>query len=186
MTRRSCIQFRRHSSPIRAAPRLPKPPPSCPDVHDAARNLLVRASLQHLWRDHPRRAGRRTRRRASLLHHLRRDRTRTADQCGQCRQRRICPHRKLDPSTDTSALRQPPAFNRLSPWPQTSVLRCASVHNVCVQSHVLLTDPADRRTGVCGISVTFQYPFQFWLPFTSLNKQRIWLTASARVRMETQ
>jgi hypothetical protein len=31
-----------------------------------------------------------------------------------------------------------------------------------------------------------QYPFQFWLPFTSLNKQRILLKASARVRMENQ
>jgi hypothetical protein len=39
---------------------------------------------------------------------------------------------------------------------------------------------------VNGISVSFQYPFQFWLPFTSLNKQRILLSASARVRLEDQ
>ena len=43
--------------------------------------------------------------------------------------------------------------------------------------------PIERRQpgapGVCGISVSFQYPFQFWLPFTSLNKQRIWISASA-------
>ena len=40
--------------------------------------------------------------------------------------------------------------------------------------------------GVNGVSVSFQYPFQFWLPFTSLNKQRILLSASARVRLEDQ
>jgi hypothetical protein len=53
-----------------------------------------------------------------------------------------------------------------------------------VQAPVLLTDISTGATGVCGISVSFQYPFQFWLPFTPLNKQRIWITASARVRME--
>lgn len=58
--------------------------------------------------------------------------------------------------------------------------------NVCVQSPVQLTTPTGLVPAVCGISVSFQYPFQFWLPFTSLNQQQIWLTASARVRMETQ
>lgn len=51
--------------------------------------------------------------------------------------------------------------------------------NMCIQAPVQLT-----TTGVCGISVSFQYPFQFWLPFTSLNKQRIWISASARMRLE--
>jgi Flp pilus assembly protein TadG len=55
----------------------------------------------------------------------------------------------------------------------------------CVESPVQLSDTA-TGTGVCGVSVSFQYPFRFWLPFTSLNKQQIWMTASARVRMETQ
>ena len=32
-------------------------------------------------------------------------------------------------------------------------------------------DDYGSGNGVCGISVSFQYPFQFWLPFTSLNKQ---------------
>src|SRR5579859_2043003 len=56
---------------------------------------------------------------------------------------------------------------------------------VCVQTPVQLTSTVGGAAGVCGISVTFQYPFQFWLPFTSLNKQQIFLPASARVRMET-
>lgn len=57
--------------------------------------------------------------------------------------------------------------------------------NVCVQSPVQLSNTA-TGTGVCGVSVSFQYPFQFWLPFTPLNKQQIWLPAAARVRLENQ
>ena len=57
--------------------------------------------------------------------------------------------------------------------------------NICVQAPVQLSDPL-TGTGVCGISVSFQYPYQFWLPFASLNKQRIWLSASALVRLENQ
>jgi len=37
---------------------------------------------------------------------------------------------------------------------------------------------------VCGTVVTFQYPFQFYLPFTSLNLQQITLTAYAQSVME--
>jgi Flp pilus assembly protein TadG len=58
--------------------------------------------------------------------------------------------------------------------------------NVCIQTQVQLTTTTGGATGVCGIAVTFQYPFQFKLPFTSLNNQQIWMTASARVRLETQ
>jgi len=57
--------------------------------------------------------------------------------------------------------------------------------NYCVQAPVQLSDTT-TGTGVCGVSVSFQYPYQFWLPFTSVNKQRIWLSASARVRLENQ
>jgi len=83
--------------------------------------------------------------------------------------------------------------NALSPSPAPIFNSCisgggrvgcdGSINNVCVQSSVLLSSSSG---GVCGISVTFQYPFQFWLPFTSLNKQKIWLTASAHARMENQ
>lgn len=57
--------------------------------------------------------------------------------------------------------------------------------NFCVQAPIQLSDTV-TGSGVCGASVSFQYPFQFWLPFTPLNKQRIWLSASARVRLENQ
>lgn len=63
---------------------------------------------------------------------------------------------------------------------------CANTsNNFCVQAPVQLANLGLGGTGVCGISVSFRYPFQFWLPFTSLNKQQIWISASARVRMET-
>lgn len=62
--------------------------------------------------------------------------------------------------------------------------------NICVQVPVQLTSTGGApniagAAGVCGMSVTFQYPYQFWLPFTSLNNQQILLQASAQVRMET-
>lgn len=57
--------------------------------------------------------------------------------------------------------------------------------NVCVQLPVQISN-ATAATGACGVSVSFQYPYQFWLPFSSLNNQRIYLTASAQVRLENQ
>jgi len=61
-----------------------------------------------------------------------------------------------------------------------------SSSNVCVQTGIQLSNTASGGAGVCGIAVSFQYPFQFWLPFTSLNKQQIWLTATAHARVEAQ
>lgn len=89
---------------------------------------------------------------------------------------------KLNP-----ALAQPPA----TPPTYTTCLggtpSCdlAASGQYCIQAPVrLATDPG--ATGVCGMSVSLQYPFQFWLPFTSLNKQRIWITSSALVKLENQ
>jgi hypothetical protein len=79
----------------------------------------------------------------------------------------------------------PPVFNSCSTG--GGVLCPAGGNaNICVQAPVQFFTAAPGTAGVCGISVSFQYPFQFWLPFTSLNNQKIWLTASARVRMETR
>jgi Flp pilus assembly protein TadG len=93
---------------------------------------------------------------------------------------------KLDP-TKIPPPSSTPAFNTCTVVAGGST-SCAIVSGsqVCVQSPVQLSTTSAGGTGVCGISVSFQYPFQFWLPFTSLNKQRILLTAQARVRMETQ
>jgi Flp pilus assembly protein TadG len=74
---------------------------------------------------------------------------------------------------------------------------CASSSNITVCQEVLLnpssnpttiqscgSPPAPSPTQFCGALVTFQYPFQFNLPFTSLNLQQIILTAQAQSRME--
>jgi hypothetical protein len=88
---------------------------------------------------------------------------------------------KLDP-TQIQSPPSPPVF---APCPGAVSPPSSCSGTICVQAPVLLKDTG-AATGVCGMSVSFQYPFQFWLPFTSLNKQKIWITASARVRMENQ
>jgi len=66
-----------------------------------------------------------------------------------------------------------------------SAVACTNQGNVCVQSHIKLSHTAGPGA-VCGVAVSFAYPYQFWLPFTSLNKQTIQLQAVAHVRMEEQ
>jgi Flp pilus assembly protein TadG len=84
---------------------------------------------------------------------------------------------KLQPPTTTP--------NLLSCVNGTTVNCDSSPGNVCVQESVQLTTPGSGGTGECGIAVSLQYPYQFWLPFTSLNRQLIKLNAAARVRLET-
>ncbi len=85
------------------------------------------------------------------------------------------------------------------PSPQPSLLSCTTgtavscagaasggSSSICIQAPVQLTNTGLGATGLCGISVSFRYPFRFWLPFTSINKQTIWIAASSRVRMETR
>jgi TadE-like protein len=86
---------------------------------------------------------------------------------------------KLDPTLAKSV--PLPLLNACGVFPAG----CNGGPNVCVQAPVQMTSLSSGGAGICGISVSFQYPFQFWLPFTSLSKQRIWISASARVRMET-
>lgn len=63
---------------------------------------------------------------------------------------------------------------------------CGGTGAACVQVPVQLVTTAQGGSNDCGVSVYFQYPFKFWLPFTSLNNQQILLSASARVRIETR
>ena len=87
---------------------------------------------------------------------------------------------KLDPTLT----QVPPSGPAFSACPGASLPPpCSGA--ICVQAPVMLKNTG-AATGVCGISISFQYPFQFWLPFTSLNKQKIWITGSARMRMENQ
>jgi len=57
---------------------------------------------------------------------------------------------------------------------------------ICVRYNVQLpaTLPAGSGAPACGVSVEFQYPYQFFLPFTSLNMQKIMLTADVQMAGE--
>jgi Flp pilus assembly protein TadG len=62
---------------------------------------------------------------------------------------------------------------------------CTTVSNITVCSNALLNSPVSAtQPAQCGIVVGFQYPFTFDLPFTSLNMQKITLSAQAQSRME--
>ena len=80
-----------------------------------------------------------------------------------------------------------------------SVVQCDSAQSsICVQgvshsgggvldqNNIQLASTSTGGAGVCGVSVSFQYPYKFWLPFTSLNRQQIFLRAQAQMRAETQ
>lgn len=93
---------------------------------------------------------------------------------------------KLDPSLAQYPNPQPSAFS----CNDGGALTCNSTAstNFCVQAPIQLprTPQGASPTGLCGVSVSMRYPYRFWLPFTSINKQTIWIVASARVRMENQ
>jgi hypothetical protein len=61
---------------------------------------------------------------------------------------------------------------------------CTTSSNITICRQVLLNPAAGIQPAQCGTMVSFQYPFQFYLPFTSLNMQRIILSAQAQSRME--
>jgi hypothetical protein len=44
--------------------------------------------------------------------------------------------------------------------------------------------PLNSGAPACGVSVQFEYPYQFSLPFTSLNNQQIMLNAGVQMRGE--
>jgi TadE-like protein len=60
---------------------------------------------------------------------------------------------------------------------------CNTSGNISICTNVLLQNAAGV-TGLgaqaCGVDVHFQYPYQFWLPFTSLNNQQLLLTADVQ------
>ncbi|HVN17566.1 MAG TPA: TadE family protein [Dongiaceae bacterium] len=94
---------------------------------------------------------------------------------------------KLDPSLARYPATQPPLLDCRS----GAAVSCAGSSsggssNVCIQLPVQLTNTGSGTTGVCGISVSFQYPYRFWLPFTSINNQTIWISAAASARTETR
>jgi hypothetical protein len=91
-----------------------------------------------------------------------------------------------------SSLNDPIPINSNPPHPLScidfTVLTCsppAGNNNITICRQALLNRSASpNQTPQCGTIVSFQYPFQFHLPFTSLNMQMITLSAQAQSRME--
>jgi TadE-like protein len=67
--------------------------------------------------------------------------------------------------------------------PSLSTGACSLTTNIYVCQNVQL-NPGAGQPIQCGSVVSFQYPFSFYLPFTSLNLQQITLSAQAQSRME--
>jgi Flp pilus assembly protein TadG len=70
------------------------------------------------------------------------------------------------------------------PSPPAPAGGCTTTNNVTVCSSVILNPIGATDPVQCGAIVSFQYPFQFYLPFTSLNMQTVTMTAQAQTRME--
>jgi Flp pilus assembly protein TadG len=70
--------------------------------------------------------------------------------------------------------------------PQAPVVCSVTGDNITICREVLLNQPAltSNQPPQCGTIVSFQYPFTFFLPFTSLNMQTVTLSAQAQSRME--
>lgn len=64
----------------------------------------------------------------------------------------------------------------------------ATVTNVCVQENVALSTTANGGMGTCGVSVSlrYQYPYHFRIPFTGLDLGNMQLPGQAQMRAETQ
>jgi TadE-like protein len=89
----------------------------------------------------------------------------------------------LDPSQ--IKLSNPGLFPCLSPPAPAGGGCTAKLNKITICRNVQLNPTAGAgEPQQCGSVVSFQYPFQFYLPFTSLNMQQIILSAQAQSRME--
>jgi TadE-like protein len=89
----------------------------------------------------------------------------------------------LDPSQIPVPSAMPTPLSCVTPFPP---ITCAkSVNNIILCQQVLLNSPvSSTQPPQCGATVSFQYPFSFYLPFTSLNLQSVVMSAQAQSRME--
>jgi Flp pilus assembly protein TadG len=89
----------------------------------------------------------------------------------------------LDPAQIPTNSNPPTPFSCVN---TASKVKCAtSGDKITICRHVMLNSSTGAtQPAQCGVVVSFQYPFQFNLPFTSLNMQPIMLSAQAQSRME--
>ncbi len=90
---------------------------------------------------------------------------------------------KIDPTqigASTPPLSLPPCPGSSPP----NTCQLDSTTNITICTNVLLTPTASTGPSACGRAVSFRYPYQFFLPFTSLNMQKIWLKADVQMQGE--
>jgi Flp pilus assembly protein TadG len=108
---------------------------------------------------------------------------------------------------DATQLRRPPVSPSLCPCVASLIVsQCTgtstpppatcdgSQSNICVQGtndpnpppEVLLSNSTSGGAGTCGVSVSFQYPYTFWLPGASIGNRTVYLQAQAEMRSENQ
>ncbi len=86
---------------------------------------------------------------------------------------------------DTSQIiANPPSAPNLCGSPYQAGLCTTKPDNVTICRNVQLNPPATTQPVQCGTAVMFQYPFTFNFPGTSLNMQKVILSAQAQSRME--
>jgi Flp pilus assembly protein TadG len=89
----------------------------------------------------------------------------------------------LDPSQIPPPSTMPSPLSCVNP--ALTVTCKKSANNIILCQQVLLNSPvSSTQPPQCGATVSFQYPFSFYLPFTSLNLQSVVMTAQAQSRME--
>lgn len=87
---------------------------------------------------------------------------------------------KLDP---TQVAPVGATLNSCSGGNSACIMPSAGKPQICVFFNAQLDTPASGPPG-CGIAVGFQYPYQFYFPFTSLSLQKIQLRAEVQMRGE--
>lgn len=86
----------------------------------------------------------------------------------------------LDP---TQIIPHPPSIPAADCPPPAPPHTCSpNGSQISICRSVLLNDSTNPKQ--CGVVVSFQYPFEFVLPFTSLSMQQVTLTAEAQTRIE--
>jgi TadE-like protein len=69
------------------------------------------------------------------------------------------------------------------------VLQSANLNPALITNYTttyVLLDPNDTPPHICGVQISFQYPYTLELPFTSMNLSTIHIKTTVQMRMENQ
>jgi hypothetical protein len=125
--------------------------------------------------------------------------TREGVRAGVAQSCATCSNQPLFPSQVATIITNAMAASSIDP---TQIKQYAVVPTFCANplgTNACIVDPASKITlcnyivlstkvtsgpPACGVSASFQYPYQFWLPFTSLNNQQILLKVNVQMKGE--